>query len=72
VPFPLQALSAMPYIETGVLIEPFTSVLSYLGLHLDSNVFENRREMMYDDLASPSATRCNAPLALVSLFLNAT
>lgn len=54
---PSQAMSAIPYMESGIPIEPSTCLLSYTGRHMDCSAFQERREIRFDpdDLAPPSA-----------------
>ena len=49
----VKVLSTLPYLDDIVVIAPSTTTMNYLGQDRDTSLFEEDREMMYDDNFAP-------------------
>ncbi|KAI6857862.1 hypothetical protein KC323_g7198 [Hortaea werneckii] len=57
----VKVLSALPYLDDIVVIAPSTTTMNYLGQGRDTSLFEEDRELIYDEsLAPPSIIQLTA------------
>ncbi|KAI7548042.1 hypothetical protein KC331_g4652 [Hortaea werneckii] len=57
----VKVLSALPYLDDIVLIAPSTTTMNYYGQGRDMSLFEDDRELVYDErLAPPSVIQLTA------------
>ncbi|RMX98020.1 hypothetical protein D0868_10331 [Hortaea werneckii] len=57
----VKVLSALPYLDDIVLIAPSTTTMNYYGQGRDTSLFEEDRELVYDErLAPPSVIQLTA------------
>ncbi|KAI7279042.1 hypothetical protein KC343_g2102, partial [Hortaea werneckii] len=57
----VKVLSALPYLDDIVMIAPSTTTMNYLGQDRDTALFEEDRELIYDEsLAPPSIIQLTA------------